>query len=135
MKHTSIKQALNSNIKTSIKIDESNSFSPGVGITLWSKSDSAILGSTIIGEKGMSAEQIGKNAVSQLVEEINSGANIDTFAIDQLLPYMAIADGTSVCCIRYLSSHTETAMWLLKKFLDVEFQMTKQNNSIKLMVK
>lgn len=135
MKHTAIKQALNSNIQTSIQIDESTSFSPGVGITLWSKSDSAILGSTVIGEKGMPAEQIGENAVSQLVEEINAGANIDTFAIDQLLPYMAIADDTSVCRIRYLSSHTETAMWLLKQFLDVEFQMGKQNGSIKLMVK
>jgi RNA 3'-terminal phosphate cyclase len=48
---------------------------------------------------------------------------------------MAIADDTSVCRIRYLSSHTETAMWLLKQFLDVEFQMGKQNGSIKLMVK
>ena len=135
MKHAATQQAVKNNIQSSIQIDESSSFSPGVGITLWSKSDSSILGSTIIGEKGTPAEQLGKTAVSQLVKEINAEATIDIFAIDQILPYMAIGDDASVCRIRHLSSHTETAMWLLKQFLDVEFQMTKQNGSISLAVK
>jgi RNA 3'-phosphate cyclase len=134
IKNTIIKKAVNSNIKTSIQKDESISLSPGVGITLWSQSDSAILGSAVIGEKGIPAEKIGENAFKQLIEEINDGANIDTYAIDQLLPYMAIAEGKSICYIRHLSSHTETAMWLLKLFLDVEFQLVKQNKSIMLMV-
>jgi len=127
MKHSAIKEMVKNNMQSSIQIDETT--------TVWSESASAVLGSTVIGERGISSEQVGKTAVDQLVEEIKSKATIDIYAIDQLLPYMAITNDESLCCIRTLSSHTKTVMWLLKQFFDVKFEMKKQKSSIKLVVK
>ncbi len=135
MKHSAIKEIIKNNMQPSIQINETTTSSPGAGITVWSESASAVLGSTVIGERGISSEQVGKTAVDQLVEEIKSKATVDIYAIDQLLPYMAITNDESICFIRTLSSHTKTAMWLLKQFFIVKFEMKKQEISIELVVK
>ena len=59
---------------------------------------------------------------------------LDSYAIDQLLPYMAIADDTSVCRVIKLSNHAKTAMWLLEQFFKVKFQMTKKDSYINLKI-
>ncbi len=135
MKHSAIKEIVKNNMQSSIQINETTTSSPGTGITVWSESASAVLGSTVIGEKGISSEQVGKTAVDQLVKEIKLHATVDSYAIDQLLPYMAITKDESVCCIRTLSSHTKTVMWLLKHYFNVKFEMKKQKIPTKLVVK
>lgn len=112
-----------------IGIEEANALSPGVGIVLWaSDGDSSegekggrLLGADCLGERGKPAEKVGKDAAISLIEEIESGADIDIRAVDQLLPYMALAGSSSFRC-RKISNHAETEMWLLEKFLDVKFE-------------
>ena len=116
MKHAAMKVAVKNNLKSCIEIDKAASFSSGTGITVWSKSDSAVLGSTVLGEKGVTSEKIGENAANQLIKEIKSGSTIDTYAIDQILPYMIIAKDETVCRVRELSNHTKTNMWLAHQF-------------------
>ena len=135
MKHSALKEIIKNNMQSSIQIKETATSSPGVGITLWSESASTVLGSTVIGERGMSSEQVGKTAVDQLLEEIKLKATVDIYAIDQLLPYMAITNADSICYIKALSSHTNTAMWLLKQFFKVKFEMNKKKIPFRLMVK
>lgn len=132
IKHAVIKTALKNNVQPFIQIDKTISFSPGTGITLWSQSDQSIIGSTFLGERGITSETIGENATSQLINEINNGATIDKYAIDQILPYMVLAEDEQECLIRELSNHTQTNMWLLKKFFDVEFELKEQQNIKKL---
>ena len=135
MKQAALKIAVRSNIQSFIRVDKTTSFSPGTGITLWSKSDHTVMGSTFLGERGVTSEKIGENAANQLIKEINTGATIDTFAIDQILPYMVLAEEESVCMVRELSNHTQTNMWLLKQFFDVEFEVKEQQDIIKLIVR
>ena len=135
MKHAALKIVVKNNIQSFIRVNKTTSFSPGTGITLWSKSDHAVMGSTFLGERGVTSEKIGENAANQLIKEINTGATIDTFAIDQILPYMVLAEEESVCMVRELSNHTQTNMWLLKQFFDVEFEVKEQQDIIKLIVR
>jgi RNA 3'-phosphate cyclase len=134
IKHTAIKELIKNKIQTSIQIEKSSTISPGVGITLWTKTGSAVLGSTVLGEKGVSSEQVGMNVVEHLMNEISVGATVDAYAIDQLLPFMALADSKSICSIQNLSNHAQTAIWIVKKFMDVNFEISCDKNPIKLIV-
>jgi len=135
MRHATIKAFLKNNIMTSINVDHTTSLSSGVGITLWTQTKGAILGNTMLGEKGVSAEEIGKNAANNLIKEIESEVNLDTYAFDQIIPYMVLAKkhGESSCKIRELSSHSSTNMWLLQQLFDVNFEAihNEKNFSIK----
>lgn len=134
MKHAVMKTAVSHNLKTSIQIDEQPSSSSGVGITLWCSSDSTILGSTVLGEKGVSAEQVGHHAVTQLFQEIITGATVDRYMIDQLLPYLMLTPKPSICLIRELSNHLNTNMWLVKQFFDIDFEVVQQQSVLRFVV-
>jgi len=136
MKHAAIKTLLKKNLKSSVKIDKTTSHCTGTGITLWSQSEDVILGSTVLGEKGVPSEKIGENAAIQLIDEIDSGVTLDVYAFDQILPYMAIAKsvGKSTCIVREVSSHAQTNMWLIKQFFNVQFESIKSNDTVTITV-
>jgi RNA 3'-terminal phosphate cyclase (ATP) len=135
MKHAAMKTALQHNLNSSLRIDTMSSSSPGTGVTLWSSSDCTILGSTVLGEKNVSAEMVGEQAASLLIKEIQSGATLDSFGVDQLLPYLACAPKASTCLIRELSNHTKTNMWLIKQFFPVNFEILQQQGIIRITVR
>ena len=122
MKDSALKKLLDYNVK--IKDEITHSFSPGAGVTLWTDT---LLGASSLGEKGVSAEKVGENAANNLLGEIKSGATLDVYASDQILPYLALAKDKSTFLTRKLSMHAETNMWLIKKFVDVEFDVKEQN--------
>jgi RNA 3'-phosphate cyclase len=136
MKHAAIKTLLKKNLKATIKIEEAQSFSPGTGITLWMQSQDAVIGSTNLGEVGIPAEKIGEDAASQILQDMDAGVTIDIHAFDQIIPYMVIAreKGPSSCIVREISSHTQTNMWLLKQFFDVEFESKNLDKAIEVTV-
>lgn len=137
IKHSAINELIKSNFKANIKIEQSPSFSAGTGIALWVKSKDTILGSTILGEKSMSSEEVGKKVVRNLLIEIQSGANLDVHAFDQLLPYIVISnkyEGTSYI-VRELSTHASTNMWVLKQFFNVDFEVKQNEKNVKIRVK
>jgi len=118
MKDAALKKLIEYDVK--IKDEITSSFSPGAGITLWTDN---MLGSSCLGEKGVSAEKVGENAANNLLGEIKSGATLDVYAADQILPYLALAKNKSTFLTRNLSMHAETNMWLIKKFVDVKFDV------------
>jgi len=134
MKHAVIKTALKHHLRSTVQVDAAPSLSSGTGITLWSESDQTILGSTVLGEKNITAEVVGEQAATQLIQEITSGATLDHHAVDQLIPYLAIAPKGSACLIREMSNHMITNMWLIRQFFDVDFQVTQQHHVIRITV-
>ncbi|MBA3043917.1 RNA 3'-phosphate cyclase, partial [archaeon] len=46
---------------------------------------------------------------------------------DQVLPYLALAKDKSVFLTRKISMHAETNMTLIKKFVDVKFDVKEEN--------
>jgi RNA 3'-phosphate cyclase len=137
MKHSVIKNLLKNNLMSSIDDEKSESLSPGVALTLWSKSDNIILGNSFLGERGVSSEEIGQNATNSLISEIESRSTLDVHAFDQLLPYMVLAkkNGSSSCVVREVTNHASTNMWLLKHFFDADFEAVQSENNIKIVVR
>jgi len=80
------------------------------------------LGADVLGEKGKLAEEIGKECALLLKEQMDSGACLDKWMADQILPYMAMAGGGSVC-VAEITDHCRSNMWVIEKFLPVKFEI------------
>ena len=107
-------------IKT--EIENGGGRTTGCGITLWCgyKSGSAL------GERGKKAELVGEEAARNILKELESASTVDVHLADQLIPYIALANGKSEMKVREVTKHLETNMYVTKKFLDVEFVMEKE---------
>lgn len=104
-----------------VDIEECEAVSPGVGVVLWT-TEPRRLGADVLGEKGKPAEAVGSEAARQLLREIDAGADLDIHAVDQLIPYMALADGETRFRCRRLTGHAETELWLLQQFMDIAWE-------------
>jgi RNA 3'-terminal phosphate cyclase (ATP)/RNA 3'-terminal phosphate cyclase (GTP) len=89
----------------------------GGALVLWARSAHTLLGGAEVAQRGVPAERIAANAAEALREEMASGATVDIHAADQLPVYCALAGGPSRFLTRTLSSHAQTALWLLPQFL------------------
>jgi RNA 3'-phosphate cyclase len=134
IKHSAIRALLKNDLQADVSVEENKTLSPGTGVTIWTDSKDVILGSTVLGERGLASEEIGKNVVNNLLSEINSNSTLDTYAFDQILPYMAIAKGESTCIVKEISNHAQTNMWLIKQFLDTNFQAKQEENNFRIVV-
>jgi len=105
-----------------IEIDENSKRTTGCGITLWKgyKSGSAL------GERGKRAERVGEEAAGNIINELESVSTVDVYLADQLIPYIALANGKSEMRVREVTKHLETNMYVTKKFLNVEFGVEKK---------
>ena len=124
VKNSAEKEIERRGIESSIAIQEGYAHSPGIGIVLWA-SNGKIIGADCLGERGLPAEAVGRNAAQRLIKEIEAGVDVDERGVDHILPYMALAAPSSFTC-REISRHAETEMWLLEKFLNVKFEIKEE---------
>jgi RNA 3'-phosphate cyclase len=109
--------------------DRSNPFQKGSSIVLWAETDKgALIGADAIGELKKSSEAVGREAAEKLYAEISSTPTVDVHLADMLIPYVALAEGTSTFLTRAVSDHLEANVWLAEKMLNVRFNIQKRNN-------
>lgn len=109
--------------------DRSNSFQKGSSITLWVETNTgAIIGADAIGELKKTSEKVGREAAEKLYAEISVRPTVDSYLADMLIPYMALAGGTSCLFTKRVSDHLETNIWLAEKMLNVRFDIQKMNS-------
>jgi len=102
---------------------------PGAGITIWAETEGgAIIGASSLGRPGKPAEQVGREAAKSLIEQLRTGMAFDRHMSDQLILYMALAEGTSEITCARLTSHTLTNVELVQKILDVKFMVEGELN-------
>lgn len=82
---------------------------------------------TAFGMRGRRSEEVIGEVVNMVKNFVQSGAAVDRFLADQLLIYMAIANG-GCYTTDLISTHTETNMEVIKKFMPVGF-VTEQQGS------
>ncbi|MEM7819790.1 MAG: RNA 3'-terminal phosphate cyclase [Candidatus Aenigmatarchaeota archaeon] len=116
-------------IEPNIEIKYVDSLCPGSALDLWCKTENSFFGSDGLGERGKRAEDVGREAATHLIEQIKSGA-VDEHAEDQLLPYMALTNNSSIR-IPKLTNHTKTNIWVIEKFLPVKFDIDEENKIIR----
>jgi RNA 3'-phosphate cyclase len=103
---------------------------PGSGIVLWASDGRVMLGGDSIGERGKNAKEVGREAAQNLFRAIRAGATVDEKLSDQVLVFMAFARGRSGIAAPRLTKHAETNIWVIKKFLDVDFEIKEREKGI-----
>ncbi len=78
------------------------------------------MGADVLGEKRKTAEEIGKCCALLLKEQMDSGACLDGWMADQILPYMALSGGGRVS-VAEITDHCRSNTWVIEKFLPVKF--------------
>ncbi len=116
--------------KADIKLECGRNFSQGTGITLWANYENTVLGSSSLGEKGKRAEIVGEEAAKELLTEIKSSATVDIHLADQLIPFVAIADGKSIYTVREMTNHLKTNIYIVEKILGKKIFKIKKEKSV-----
>ena len=117
--------------QASIGIDSKPADCPGSAITLWALFEGGgLLGSSALGSPGKSAESVGAEAALALEGEMAGDAAVDSHLADQLMVFMALADGTSRMRTSKITSHTLTNGWLIEKFTGKKVMIDAGSNRI-----
>lgn len=105
---------------------EETQFAPenASGIVLTSKLSSGyILGGDALGKRGVDAVEVGRTAGEMLRDAIRSGACVDSYTQDQLIVYMALADGRSRVRVGEITLHTRTAIHFAELIAKAKFSI------------
>jgi RNA 3'-terminal phosphate cyclase (ATP) len=113
--------------------DRSNPFQRGSSIALWAETNTgALIGTDAIGERKKTSEAVGKEAAEKLYTDLSFKPTVDIHLADMLIPYMALAKGTSTFLTREVTDHLETNIWLAEKMLKTRFRIQKVNGLFKI---
>jgi RNA 3'-terminal phosphate cyclase (ATP) len=106
--------------------DASNPLQRGSSIVLWAETDTNVrLGGDAIGELRKPSEAVGEEVAKNLFRELKVKATVDVHLADMLVPYMALAEGSSTYLVRSMTEHLDTNLWLTKRILGTEFNIKK----------
>jgi RNA 3'-terminal phosphate cyclase len=107
--------------------NDTKSLQRGAALALFADEGEGMrLGADRAGALRRSAESIGKRVAKQLLDELASGATLDRFAADQIIPFAALAAGESRFVIPTVTDHVLTSAWLAETFLDAHVRIDGQ---------
>ncbi len=123
-----LKKQFNSDVE--VKIVGVESLSSGLGLSLWAYSDTgAIISSgTILGERKITSENLGKIAANKFIKYIKNDIPVDNYLSDQIIPLMAYAKGPSKIKVLEITNHTKTNLELIKLFITKNYKITREKN-------
>jgi RNA 3'-terminal phosphate cyclase (ATP) len=127
MRHAAMKKLVSIG---SVKItpDIRHGRSTGAGMFLIAVCGQSVIGQSALGQKGVRAETLGESCASDLLETIESAATVDRNMLDQVLPYMALARGSSEVVAEEMTGHAKTNMAVIERFVDRRFSVTENED-------
>ncbi len=112
-------------------IDDTSAYQPGAALAVFVETDTgALLGADQAGAPGRPSEAIADNVARMLLEDLRSGATVDRHLADQLIPYLALADGTSVYHVPEVTDHVASSCWLVEMFFNVAVELQGRTLSV-----
>lgn len=112
-------------------IDDTRAYQPGAALAVFVETDTgALLGADQAGAPGRPSEAIADNVARMLMEDLRRGATVDRHLADQLLPYVALARGTSAYHLPMVTDHVRSSCWLVEQLLGVSVQRQGQRLSV-----
>ena len=103
---------------------------PGTAILVAAQFSAGFGGCSALGEKGRPAEKVGAQAGECLRAFFDTGAALDEHLADQLLMYLALANGPSVFSTRQITEHLRTVAWVVRQFWPVRIDFAQQPSGI-----
>ncbi|MFZ2089961.1 MAG: RNA 3'-terminal phosphate cyclase, partial [Desulfobaccales bacterium] len=98
---------------------EAESLDPGSFVFLWGP----YAGFHALGARGKPAEKVADEAVEDFLHYKNHRAALDRHLADQILLYLARAEGPSAFSTEEVTSHLLTNLWVIEQFLGPTFQV------------
>jgi len=102
-----------------IETREVSAFGQGTFLFLKGEYEHAVAGFTALGARGKPAELVGGEAAAEFLRHHETGMPVDPYLADQLVPYLALAGGTSVYATSRITGHLETNLRITGFFLDI----------------
>lgn len=97
----------------------------GLGVMLLgvTTSNARIASSALLSRDLPTAEKVGEAAAGTLLKYLEFKAPVDPHLQDQLLVYMALAEGKSFFLTHPLTEHAKTNIWAIEQLLPVKFRV------------
>jgi RNA 3'-terminal phosphate cyclase (ATP) len=115
---------------TRIKLLKGPSPGPGTVVFLKAEFEKGAAGFTSLGQRGKPAETVADEACSAFFEFMASGAAVDRYLADQLLLYMALAQGRSCLVAEAITEHLRTNIGVIEQFLPVAFEVDEPSGMV-----
>jgi len=97
---------------------EASASQKGADLSVWAETDSgAIIGADRAGKLGRRSEEIGRYVAGSILDDLKTGATVDRYMADQLIPFCAVACGASDYIMPTVTEHVETNLWLVERIL------------------
>ncbi|MBN1677395.1 MAG: RNA 3'-terminal phosphate cyclase [Candidatus Thermoplasmatota archaeon] len=128
-KHSALKKLIGFS-RVKVESDLRKGRSTGAGIVLCAVCENTFLGASVLGARGVRAEDIGDGCAQDLLETLKSGATVDENMLDQILPYMALSKGRSKVVTDEITGHAETNMSVVESFLGKKFETRKMDGLV-----
>ena len=105
-------------------LEDSSALQPGAAFTAFADIETGTrLGADQAGAPRRRAEAIGTHVAQQLLAELRTGAPLDRYAADQVIPFAALAEGESRCRLPWITDHVLSNAWLAKEMLGAEVRL------------
>jgi RNA 3'-terminal phosphate cyclase (ATP) len=97
---------------------------PGSFLFLVAESEGALAGFSSLGRRGKRAEMVAGEAVNSLKCYLEAKGCVDPYLADQLVPFMAVANGQCAFTTTRVTEHLLTSLWVIQHFRNVRILMT-----------
>ncbi|KAI0075469.1 RNA 3'-terminal phosphate cyclase [Panus rudis PR-1116 ss-1] len=115
---------------TAVREKPENAVGSGSGIVLWAESaNGCVIGGSALGSKGKDPAKVGNAAADELIRNLTHGGCVDEYLQDQIIIFLALAEGKSVVKSGPLTLHTKTAIWVAEQLTDAKFEIQEDEAS------
>ena len=107
-------------------VTERDAVGSGLGILIMATTTTGcrLAGSALSSPK-KKARDVGREAAHELLQTLDDGGCVDEWLQDQLILFMALAEGESEMVTGSLTLHTQTAIWIAQELSGAEFDVTR----------
>ncbi len=96
--------------------------STGCGIALWAETEAGrALGASALGARGKPAERVGEEAANALLRELKPKGAVDSHLADQLVVWLALAEGRSEFTTSRVTEHVTNAIAVAEAITGARF--------------
>ncbi|MDD5153377.1 MAG: RNA 3'-terminal phosphate cyclase [Desulfovibrionales bacterium] len=99
------------------------SIGQGTFVFLRVRGGDSFAGFSALGARGKRAEEVADEAAALFLSFLDSQAAVDRHLADQLIPYMAMADGESKIFTAEITLHLMTNIWVVEQFTQAKFHV------------
>lgn len=110
-------------IVAEIDIISAPSSGKGTLVFLLAEFENMKVGFDALGAIGKRAEEVADEACHALFDYLDTSGALDPHLADQLIPYLALARGSSKFTTSRITRHLLTNIWVVKQFVDADVQV------------